>query len=472
MKSLFLAVPLLVGFSHTVFAAAVSPTSSSYSVTQSAGINSLHESNVFTFPTTGGAIPSSITANNVYPIGGGGSGSIASAAVTAALGVGAAAAGLFSSPAVVGSLVALQVGMVGYNFYQSMASSGVAFSPSGSASVSSYGDIPCATALATFNAWGTSLGYHPTAAEIASSCSYASAHAYVMRTSHPSCPVMWSPGQFYDYLGYSAVCVHALVTPTQSAATNQDIVNAINASTASASASLDALSFAISQGVNVRALVPDATTNAGTSPAPLVEPEALVSTTVDALGATTRVTEQKTTTLTSPANAGSPSTASQVVTTKTYSNSDPLPFKTTVNTSVPVVASPVSTSSSAPSVVPAINIPNDYNRESTQAKIADSLAVTPSTIPLGSESSDISALTGDFGGIPVMNRGALAGTVSLPSSGACVPIDMMISGVHFAADPCPIINYLHPLVNYLFIFLFGILNLRAALKNDEFMGAI
>jgi hypothetical protein len=164
----------------------------------------------------------------------------------------------------------------------------------------------------------------------------------------------------------------------------------------------------------------------------------------------------------------------------------PLPIRITENTrvdnsvgvpqssSTSLVAKVATGTSPAASVVspsaaaPAITFPTDYNREATQNKIADALGVTPSGSISDTEAQDITTLTGDSGGIPTFDKGGLSGNVSLPAaSGSCKALGLKLGGVSFDADPCPLIAYVHPLINYLFVILFGILCLRTAFKNDE-----
>lgn len=78
----------------------------------------------------GGAPAPVATLTKTVPLGGG-AGSLASKIGKGVLGVGAAGAAFLGSPALIGGLMALQVGMAGYDFYQSMKGQGLTFNADG-----------------------------------------------------------------------------------------------------------------------------------------------------------------------------------------------------------------------------------------------------------------------------------------------------------------------------------------------------
>ena len=466
MKKILVSFFGLVFFSAHVWAGAVVPSSSIFTSEVLNGAGVIRQSNVYTFPSSTVVPPVSVTNDNVYPISGG-SGSIAANAAKAALGVAAAGAALFSSPAIVGTLVAAQIGMIGYDFYQSLKSNNINFDSSGNASVNSDPHFlsycssgGCASTPAGVVALQNTLGYIP--GQLTLVCA-PSPFSYACTSNS----AQFCGGTCFGISGQGALQPSGLIP-----ATNSQIVSAINAATASTVAAVDAVRLAIQQGVNIPSLLPASTPNLNSSVAPAVvlSPEVLVATNTDSNGVATRTMQYTSTQLTPPAVAGDSAQVVQITTSKDIVGNSTSPSAVRSVVSTPVAAAPVSTA--VPSTAAPVNIPTDYNREATQAKIMDALGVTPSASLPSNELADITALTGDSGGIPVMNRGALSGAVTLPSStNSCVPLDMVIHGIHFNVDPCPMINYLHPLVNYLFIFLFGILNLRTALKNDELAGA-
>ncbi len=81
--------------------------------------------------TMAGGGASSGTLVKTVPLGSG-AGSLASSIGKSALNIGAAGAAFISSPALLGTLTALSVGMAGYDFYQNLKGQGLNFNPDGS----------------------------------------------------------------------------------------------------------------------------------------------------------------------------------------------------------------------------------------------------------------------------------------------------------------------------------------------------
>jgi Fe-S cluster biogenesis protein NfuA len=125
---------------------------------------------------------------------------------------------------------------------------------------------------------------------------------------------------------------------------------------------------------------------------------------------------------------------------------------------------------------PPLVMPTDYNREATQTSIkanTDSLVTaatvsSSSALPPDTESADIANLIG-VGNMPSFDRSGLSGTIALPASddNSCQPMALTFMGRPWPWDICPMVNYLHPLVNYLFVFLFGLLCFRTAFNKEE-----
>lgn len=467
----------LVAFSGSVFAGAVMPTSTRYTSGVLASPSSLNESSVYTFPSrNSGGVPVSITANNVFPIGG--DPSYISRVGSAALGVGLVAAGLFSVPAVVAAMNVLAVGSVGYALWQALKSQGVSVSSDGSTKFAAPSD-PAALFRCNWTGWGYVYdGPCSGAADEYNSVYVAlgSPNPHLVNLGFASGGTSFNvglPGNVYAVFQV----VGSLPPPLPVPATNQNISDAINAAVADPNVAADTLAYAIANGLDVKSMLPSATPNLNTVPSVHVGPEYTTGTQTDAAGNTVRTTAQVTTTLAPGATAADYANATQVTTVRNYLNDalTPSTSSTKVGTpsvlpsSQPVVPfAPGSSTSTSISTSSTLTLPTDYNREVTQSKIADALAVSPSAALADTETADMNALTGDSGTIiPHIDRTQLSGTVNFPSSGSCTPLNFKVAGVTYNADPCPMVNYLHPLVNYLFVFLFGILNLRLAFKNDE-----
>jgi len=158
-------------------------------------------------------------------------------------------------------------------------------------------------------------------------------------------------------------------------------------------------------------------------------------------------------------------------------DNEPVPMEQTIERKTTAPDGSVSYTSdttiiNSPSVQPAspaIDFPTDYSREATTQQISDKLNVIESPIS-NSEQSDIDRLTGDWNLIPTFSRAGLNGSIAIPSEGSCQPFSFTLAGQPFNLDPCPMINGLHPLSNYLFVMLFGILTLRTLFRNDELKG--
>ena len=117
---------------------------------------------------------------------------------------------------------------------------------------------------------------------------------------------------------------------------------------------------------------------------------------------------------------------------------------------------------------PPIQMPTDYNREATQQAIEADLAVTASTSIPDSEVTDIQILTGDSGLIPKFDRTGLTGSVNLPSSdGTCTPLVLDFQGLSWKWDYCALVTYLHPLIDFFFTALFGVLCFQTLFKRKE-----
>jgi hypothetical protein len=118
--------------------------------------------------------------------------------------------------------------------------------------------------------------------------------------------------------------------------------------------------------------------------------------------------------------------------------------------------------------VPPLQIPTDYNREATQQSIAQSLSITPSATLPDTEAIDIQNLTGDSSIIPKFSRTGLTGSINLPSSdGTCVPLVLSFHGITWNWDYCSLVNFLHPLIDFFFTALFGILCFQTIFKRKE-----
>lgn len=127
------------GFKAVVNASGAAELTSATELRVAAPAGSVPSAAVATAASTmaGAGAPAAVLTKTV-PLGGG-AGSLASTIGKNMLGVGAAGAAFLGSPALLGGLMALQVGMAGYDFYQAMKGQGVSFAADGSAlSASNY----------------------------------------------------------------------------------------------------------------------------------------------------------------------------------------------------------------------------------------------------------------------------------------------------------------------------------------------
>lgn len=127
------------GFKAVVNASGAAELTSATELRVAAPAGSVPSAAVATAASTmaGAGAPAAVLTKTV-PLGGG-AGSLASTIGKNMLGVGAAGAAFLGSPALMGGLMALQVGMAGYDFYQAMKGQGVSFAADGSAGYSSTG---------------------------------------------------------------------------------------------------------------------------------------------------------------------------------------------------------------------------------------------------------------------------------------------------------------------------------------------
>ncbi len=205
-----------------------------------------------------------------------------------------------------------------------------------------------------------------------------------------------------------------------------------------------------------------------TNPSVWTSPSTQVSQTASSAGTTT-VTEQSTVSITPPAVSGQPYTVKET-TTSTSVMAPPVgsPQVTSTTTTAPIINPLTPSPTTSTGGTPAPQIPTDYNREVTQQKIQASLDTT-GLQDTTSEASDIATLTGDSGALPIFDRSGLKGSVSLPAStgGSCTPLVLAFHGIAWNWDYCSLQTYLHPLINYMFIFMFAILAFRTAFSKGE-----
>jgi hypothetical protein len=334
---------------------------------------------------------------------------------------------LFTSPAVIGTLVAVQIGMVGYDFYQAMKSNKVQFNSDGSAST-----------LIDTSVYSLASGAPTTGISQCHSGTLASLSACIQNWFSVNSPFSPNPCHLSTvYLVPKTISCNSgqnyqltLVSTSSSAgaaATNQNVIDAINASSTSQVAAIDALKFALQQGVDVKALVPLTQSNA--TPASLVytSPETVTSTAVDSLGNTTSQKQKTVVTLTPPATAADSYKVDekQVTTTAVNASATPSNVQTitlappnSVNTlGQPVVDTSVTTAAGTP----ATPAPTDCDKFPNSIGCSDFGDVPDSVLPTKSIPIAITPITlGGAGACPAPHTFTVYGHVyTIPFTSVC-----------------------------------------------------
>lgn len=269
----------------------------------------------------GAGLPDS-TFTKTVPLGGG-AGSLASSIGKSVLNVGAGAAAFVANPVFTGTLMALQVGMAGYDFYQNLKGQGIAFNANGSATVSSS------------SSWSSCpVGW----------CTALSVNIF----TNPGLPFSsYCPPPASSFYGFPPVCaapISAFSSPpaASGAVSNDQMAAAIDKATLDAHIAADLAAVAIARGypLPIPNGFPGATTSAVSAKSNFSE----VKTSTDALGNKTSTLERNVVNV-APSVGGAPPVMDMRRESVTVLNAAP---QTVTSTSLaPTIAGNVATAAAA-----------------------------------------------------------------------------------------------------------------------------
>lgn len=344
----------------------------------------------------------------------------------------------------------VSVGMAGYDFYKFLTNAGASIQPDGSVLKPSF--------VYYETKWGS--GPYPTPDAACKAAGYTGAEA----------------GQFFATGHGQGLCIGTAFTWLESAigstVQTPTQVDALLLDAANSSAAADAASWAYANSEPLPAGIVFATA----AQIALASDWSLEAKAVNSQGISTETLTRNILDI-SPSPIGSASGApAQITATKeTATLTNGVPSQVTSTAAAPIATNPtVLAAASVPAPLD-IKFPTDYNREATQAKIDASLAsinkaldIVATPAPADTTDKDILDLTGDSGNIPKFDGSQLNGVIPLPSSdGVCQPINLTFMGRPWVWDICPISNFLHPFIDFLFTMLFGILAFRTIFASDS-----